>query len=97
MGFFASVTVVATIVCDCGSLGSDVEENTLDKSGWHLYNGAGPQSFALDFWRRIEYTKQKPLRLVTEGLLNIYRYKCIWMFLTLAGLLRESPPPDPKL
>jgi len=61
-----SVPVVST----CCSLGSEAEENTLDKSGWHLYNGAGPQSFALDFWRRIERAKQKPSHLADGGLLK---------------------------
>ena len=48
-------------------LGSEVVVYTLDKSGWHLYNGADRQSFALVIWRSFLQAKQKPLRSQTVG------------------------------
>jgi hypothetical protein len=55
------------------------------------------QSFALAFWRSLVGAKQKPLQNKSEGLLKAFAVATAWSFLTLAGLLRESPQPDPKL
>jgi hypothetical protein len=55
------------------------------------------QSFALAFWRSKLRAKQKPLQNKSEGLLKIIAVATAWSFLTLAGFLRESPQPDPKL
>jgi hypothetical protein len=55
------------------------------------------ESFALVIWRGKLQTKQKPLQNKSEGLLKAFAVATAWSFLTLAGFLRESPRPDPKL
>ena len=55
------------------------------------------QSFALAVWRSLLQAKQKPLRNESEGLLKACQVHLRLSFLTLAGFLRESPRPDPKL
>jgi hypothetical protein len=55
------------------------------------------ESFALAFWRSLLRAKQKPPRANLEGAFESIYYCSRFVFFALAGLLRESPPPDPKL
>jgi hypothetical protein len=56
------------------------------------------KDFALEFWRSFVQPKQKPPRFeILKGLLKAFAVATAVSFFTLAGFLRESPRPDPKL
>lgn len=55
------------------------------------------KDFALAFWRSMVGAKQKPPRANLEGAFESIYYSSRFVFFALAGVLRASPLPDPKL